>query len=464
MTEMEAYSVKTRKSEPVGSRGNGSLLLERKASGAVLAYFRERSKQSDKRLLLGAIAKNPRPDTDERTLTELRAEALGVATKVSGAGGLDGYLALLVEQEARVDVERVQRQRQSEIEAKRGTFGEMLDAYVQSLEDAGKVSAAKVRSLFRVNVHNAQPVLAARYANEIRPEEITQILDDVLERKPKARGIGNTTKPADAQMLSTADELRRYLRTAFNFAAASHLATGQRGKGRGKIFAVNSNPASLIPPIKGASGGNTDSLTPKEFAELLRYLDGLPERRAAIANAAIYFGGQRIKQLLAATWDCLSEETLSLFDAKGKKAEVWEHLLPVTPRINEIIEPLLRNRIASGPFALTPGKLAHRDTISHLFGKAGETLHSEGKARKFSWLDVRATVETLLASQNISKEVRAWLLSHGRGDVQSKHYDRYSYLPEKRVALEQWGCYLDRLKAGDDSASDDVVLLSKRTI
>lgn len=32
MTEMEAYAVKTRQSEPVGSRGKGTLLLQRKAS------------------------------------------------------------------------------------------------------------------------------------------------------------------------------------------------------------------------------------------------------------------------------------------------------------------------------------------------------------------------------------------------------------------------------------------------
>ena len=70
------------------------------------------------------------------------------------------------------------------------------------------------------------------------------------------------------------------------------------------------------------------------------------------------------------------------------------------------------------------------------------------------------TVETLLAAQGVSAEVRAWLLSHGRSGVQQKHYDRYSYLPEKRAALEQWGRYLDRLKEG--GISENIVLLSKR--
>lgn len=67
MTEMEAYAVKTRKAEPVGSRGKGSLLLERKASGAINAYYRERTPTSDNRLALGTLAKNPSPNTEEKS-------------------------------------------------------------------------------------------------------------------------------------------------------------------------------------------------------------------------------------------------------------------------------------------------------------------------------------------------------------------------------------------------------------
>lgn len=475
MTEMEAYAVKTRKSEPVGSRGKGALLLERKASGSILAFYRERTPTCDNRLPLGTLAKTPRTGMNERDLDGMRAEAARISNLVFEAKGLSKYLEIQAEQaaktlaaaeSARREEEQlsIERQRQADFEASRGTFGEMLTAYVDNLEQEGKVSAAKVRSLFRVNVFEAQPVLAARYANEIQPEDITLILDDTLERKPKARGIGNKTKAPAANMRSSADELRRYLRTAFNFAAASHLATGQRGATRGKRFSVNTNPAALIPPIKNAGGGKTDSLTPQELGELLRHLDTLPAQKTAIAMALIYFGGQRIKQLLAATWDDISNETLSLLDSKGKKSEAWEHLLPITPRISEIIAPLLADKIAPGPFALTPGKLAHKDTVSHIFSDAGNKLAEAGKTRRFSWLEVRATVESLLAALGVNSEVRAWLLSHGRNGVQSKHYDRYSYLPEKRAALEQWGHYLDKLKAGEYSPTENVVLLSRRSL
>lgn len=45
----------------------------------------------------------------------------------------------------------------------------------------------------------------------------------------------------------------------------------------------------------------------------------------------------------------------------------------------------------------------------------------------------------------VDEQRRAWLLSHGRSGVQAKHYDRYSYLKEKREDLANWAAYLDAM-------------------
>lgn len=462
LTEMEAYAVKTRQSEPVGSRGKGTLLLERKASGAILAYYRERTQTSDKRLQVGILSKKPTPDTEERTLDGIRSEVLKVSSEVAIAGSLAKYFELRDEAEARAVSEHEKQRLMAEAEAKRGTFGDLLESYLSHMEQKGKASANKVRSLFRVNVFQLRPDLAQRYANEIQPADITSLLDDVLERKPKPRGIGHKAQPPASNMRSTADELRRYIRTAFNHAAASHLAAGQRGKAGNKLFSINANPAALIPPIEDAKGGNTESLSPVELAELLIYLDALPERKKAIAQALVYLGGQRIKQLLAASWQDVTETSITLLDAKGKKTEAWEHLLPITPRIKEIISPLLADRIGPGPFALAPEMNAHRDTVSRIFSDASKALVATGKTAPFSWQRVRATCETLLAANGVSTEVRAWLLSHGRTGVQAKYYDRNTYLPEKTAALLMWGEYLDGLVSGESKAETNVIVLAKR--
>ena len=48
---------------------------------------------------------------------------------------------------------------------------------------------------------------------------------------------------------------------------------------------------------------------------------------------------------------------------------------------------------------------------------------------------IRSGVETLLAREGISREVRGHLQSHGLTGVQARHYDGHDYIPEKRQAL-----------------------------
>ncbi|WP_313038233.1 tyrosine-type recombinase/integrase [Stutzerimonas nitrititolerans] len=463
LTAMEAHAVKTRLSEPVGSKGMGSLLLERKASGAIMAFYRERTPSTDRRLQIGILSKQPAPGSAEMTLQDIRAEALRIATEAACVGGLAAYLQRQAEDAAQAEIDRAKKKREQEEAAKRGTFGEMLASYCDHLEAAGKASAKKVRSLFKVNVLEFRPDLAARYADEITPEDIADLLNAVLLRRPKGRGIGNKAAAPSTNMRSTTDELRRYIRTAFKYAAAAHLAVGCTGSD--KRFRITTNPAAIIAPIEDASGGNTESMQPAELSSLLRYLDTLharDARKAAIAKALIYLGGQRIRQLLAVGWEHMTDHTLTLLDLKGRKVEAWEHLLPITPQIKAILAPLTADRIGPGPFCLKEGVTANRDTIARVFTDASKALVKTGETTPFSWQRVRATCETLLAANGVSSETRAWLLSHGRSGVQAKHYDRNSYLPEKTEALLLWGNYLDTLKGND--AHEGITIRRRRKI
>jgi len=392
------------------------------------------------------------------SLQQLREQAQQLAQIVREHGDVATYIAKLDAEKAR---HLKEQEEQAEIAARRGTFWEMLESYVAQLERDGKASAGKVRSLFRVNVLERQPKLSSKYACDITPEDIKHILDDVLSRHPKARGIGNKARAPRTDMKSTCDELRRYLRRAFTVAAALHLTPGKRTSCNQKTFIIINNPAALIPATTAACGGDTESLTPIELTALLDYLDSLPERQQAICKALIYFGGQRLKQILAITWEDVTDDKLSLMDAKGKNGWAWEHLVPITSRLKDITAPLWKEPIGPGPFSLTPGKLIHKSTASKIFGEAGRTLSAAGKTRRFTWLNIRATVETLLAAHGVSEEIRAWLLSHGRKGVQKKHYDRFAYLPEKREALELWGNYLDSL-VNKKSQPSNIVILKKR--
>ena len=64
------------------------------------------------------------------------------------------------------------------------------------------------------------------------------------------------------------------------------------------------------------------------------------------------------------------------------------------------------------------------------------------KGEPFDLRDIRRTVETMLASLGVSRDIRAQLLSHGISGVQAQHYDRHDYLEEKRATLIKWERHL----------------------
>lgn len=59
-----------------------------------------------------------------------------------------------------------------------------------------------------------------------------------------------------------------------------------------------------------------------------------------------------------------------------------------------------------------------------------------GAIEDFQLKRTRSEVETLLAANGVSREVRDRLQSHGLTDVQARHYDGHDYMPEKRQAIE----------------------------
>jgi hypothetical protein len=119
----------------------------------------------------------------------------------------------------------------------------------------------------------------------------------------------------------------------------------------------------------------------------------------------------------------------------------------------DIVEPLRReNGQGSGPFITRGSQSLHPSTVSKVVTEVWQRLATEDAQKgldnpipKFAFRDLRRTCETQLASLGVNLETRAQLLSHGRSGVQAKHYDRYTYLDEKRRALITWAQHLTRV-------------------
>lgn len=81
-----------------------------------------------------------------------------------------------------------------------------------------------------------------------------------------------------------------------------------------------------------------------------------------------------------------------------------------------------------------------KETLAALVEEIEAAMQAEGQVERgaFSLRDLRRTAETQMAALGISSDVRAQIQSYGLGRIQARHYDRHDYMPEKRVALQQW--------------------------
>ena len=62
----------------------------------------------------------------------------------------------------------------------------------------------------------------------------------------------------------------------------------------------------------------------------------------------------------------------------------------------------------------------------------------KNQLKPFAPRDCRRTFKTLTGSIGIDLELRNRLQGHAMTDVGSVHYDRWSYLPQKREGMELW--------------------------
>lgn len=329
-----------------------------------------------------------------------------------------------------------QEQRASEIAAQaaakqeaedrqRFTLRALCEAYVKLMAGKGKEKSSRAAaSVFKCHVY--ENVIAGAPAREVTAWQIAEIIQQVSDQgKERTAGV-----------------LRSYLSAAFNAAKKAPFAS--KGGSSLTPFRIEQNPVELVEVIPVKAGHRHLSAD-----ELKAYIGALGEDLTGQAlRLALYSGGQRMAQLLRAKvtdWDPQAK-TLRLFDTKGKRKEPRVHLLPLGPIAAGIVANLVKHaEVRESPFLLSSNRgTVHESTP----GKRVKVIAEAMGGELFDLRDVRRTAETMLAGLGISRDIRAQLLSHGIGGVQAVHYDRHSYLEEKRAALRKWERHLDGIVNG----------------
>ncbi len=400
-------------------RGAGCLDVRKLAGGQLRFYYRYTKANGQRdRLLIGTGL----------ALTAARDAAAGLSRRYQ-AGDRDLRDAIAAEAAA---VDRAKAEALAESTRRSGaTLGALMTAYAQSLEDAGKVSAAATRASITRHIEDPWPDLWARPASELELDDLLPILSRLVRAKKLREG----------------GKIRSYLRAAY--AAAIAAKQDAAAPDALRVLNVSKNPARDLATLD--SGQPRDRvLSVAELRAYWRRIENLPGRQGALLRFHLLTGGQRIAQLMRLKWSDHDHDTdtgtgsVRLLDIKGRRRVPRVHLVPLLPLMAADLAVLRGDDESDGGgarphlFSLTAGKApATYDEFRGIMDPVVASMVAAGElTAPFTPGDLRRTVETRLAALGLSEEVRGHLQSHGLSGVQNRHYNFFEYDAEKRAAVE----------------------------
>lgn len=396
------------------ARGAGRLQARKLASGEAAFYYRYTAPDGTRdRLPLG-------------TGLEL-AEARRIADDLSrryqaGARDLRG----VIEAETReAERERAAAAGAAEAQAQRqrATLGALLTAYVGQLERDGKSSATAVAGAIRRHVETAWPKLWATTADDVTMDDLLAVVARVT----------------DAGKLTEARKLRAYLHAAYK--AAIRARQDARGLAALRELRITQNPARDLVAVDGGTNARQRALSLAELRAYWQRIKAMQGPAGGLLRFHLLTGAQRVEQLARLTPADYNPDgpLVRLRDTKGRRKLPRVHDVPLTPTAANALQAMQGGALGGHLFTVTAGESgAVYATLQHRMRAVAEAMADadELPGGLFTPGDLRRTVETRLAAEGVSLEVRAQLQSHGLGGVQARHYDRHDYLSEKRAALE----------------------------
>ncbi|MBU3055839.1 tyrosine-type recombinase/integrase [Pseudomonas indica] len=394
-------------------RGEGRLRLRARPNGRVGFYFRYVTAAGKQAQL--ALGSYDSTGIAGLTLKAARAKA-GELSQLYQAGTRDLH-ALLAHRQAEEAAVREAANRAREEEARQGTFGDLLLAYADMLEKAGKASAKAVRNQVLKDVKSASPHLWTKPAKAISTDDCLAIVG----------------KLEDAGTLRQADKLRSYIKSAFRAAINRRIDRERR-------FGIASNPASDIDKVSGSSNASERALSVAEFRAYWVRVQALEEPRRSVAMLHVLTGGQRMQQLARVTLADVDRDAMlmRLRDGKGRREKPREYWVPLLPEALACVDRLTPEGgfVFSANGGVSP---MHTSYISDVAKEVCTAMAEAGELQgaPFTGKAIRATVETRLMKKpyRVSSDVLARLLSHGLGGVQAKHYAHDAMHEEMAEAL-----------------------------
>jgi len=308
-------------------------------------------------------------------------------------------------------------------EDRKGTLEQLFNSYTKQMEKDGKRTFKAVLSSLIKEVYPHIP--PATKAKDVSPSDLITVLAHMIRR-------GAVTQ---------SNRVRSYLMAAFNHGLkhdndpANYIEDAKFGL----IF----NPVAGIPKQNNAEKVGNHYLSNGEVKQLLWDLENeftrfkVGDSVRNLIRLCFYTGGQRPYELLASKRACINWDKKTMLITSDVSKSKRPHLVPLTDTAINILKEqfeIADNSQFIFPHRFDLDKHLRSDSLSQ-----GITRYRESsEIRHFIPRDIRRTCKTLMGELGISKHIRDRLQNHALQDVSSKHYDRYEYESEKRIALVSW--------------------------
>lgn len=195
---------------------------------------------------------------------------------------------------------------------------------------------------------------------------------------------------------------------------------------------------------------------PAKLAELLRAISGYqggPVVRTALALAPMLF--QRPNELRGMAWAELDLDAglWSIAPARMKRNKAGKengspHVVPLPKQAIELLRDL--QPLTGGTALVFPGERGTTRPISdNTLRTALQTLGYSSDTQTVHGF--RATARTILAERlEFDPLIVEAQLAHAVKDANGRAYNRTSYIEQRRVMMQAWADYLDKLRTGAD--------------
>ena len=266
-----------------------------------------------------------------------------------------------------------------------GTLGDLLELYIADLEEDGKRSAKEVK---RIKGKDVPSFLLLRPAHLVSRDDILDVLAAIAQRGAKVHS----------------DNVRAYLRAAFELGI--HARSMTRWRGKAPRFSIEHNPVATIKRTLSRKPKGQRALSEAEVREL--WSTNLLTPQMHLAMKFILASGQRVEEVLHATWDefdfgkrlwTIPGERRK---TRGKTSE--PHLVPLAELHIQILEDI--EKTTRDPRFLFPARGTGGPRRYDSLTKSVTVFVKNSGMPSFSARDLRRTFKTLAGSMGIPLEMR----------------------------------------------------------